>query len=85
MTGPVRSCSRSVEADVWTWDGRVNERLTEWLGSSYVSHDMDVLTVRTPDSDAVRVLPGWTLIRWGDGTVSVWSPSVVDRIWRSAG
>lgn len=53
--------------------------LPEWLDGHH-HHDAGQLVVHTPDGHA-QPRPGWTLVGWTDGTVTVASPTTVERVY----
>jgi hypothetical protein len=59
------------------WDGG---DLPDWLQLDDYHLDNDQLVIYTPDSPT-RPQPGWSLIRWTDGTTTVASPTVAGRVY----
>jgi hypothetical protein len=53
--------------------------LPAWLDGLH-HFDGGELVVHTPDGDAPP-RPGWSLVGWSDGTVTVASPTTVDRVY----
>lgn len=62
--------------DTHTWDG--THTLPDWL------HWDGGLTIPGRD-DTTPPQPGWTLVRWSDGQVTVASPQVADRVYGPGG
>lgn len=73
-----------VLTDQRVWDGTFSEALSEWLGefTHYWYNDRLVITTPDPDEDDIQVRPGWSLLKWDDGEITVTSPRVVRRLWR---
>ncbi len=61
------------------WDG---SDLPDWL-TGHRWHDGQ-LVIRTPDGDT-RPQPGWWLIGWSDGTITVASPTSGERVYGAGG
>jgi hypothetical protein len=65
------------------WDG--TRSLPTWLTPErYAWHDGQQLLIYTNDGDAWP-LPGWLLVHWSDGMITVASPSVAERIFGADG
>lgn len=56
------------------WDGTT---VPAWLDGLH-HLDGDQLVIRTPDGDA-QPRPGWTIVGWTDGTVTLASPAIAER------
>lgn len=65
-----------VPADTHTWDG------THTLPNWPIAHhwDGDQLVIHTSDGDA-HPHPGWLLVLWTDGLVTVASPRIAERVY----
>lgn len=59
------------------WDGG---NLPDWLQLDDYHLDNDQLVIYTPDGPT-RPQPGWSLIRWTDGTITVASPTAAERVY----
>ncbi|MFF7946985.1 hypothetical protein [Streptomyces griseorubiginosus] len=57
--------------------------LPAWLDGLH-RRDAGELVVHTPDGDA-RPRPGWTVVAWSDGTVTVASPTTAARVYGPGG
>lgn len=62
---------------IHTWDRRT---VPAWITLDEHHFDNGELVIRTPDGDA-RPRPGWTLVGWTDGTVTVASPGITERVY----
>lgn len=68
-------------AHTHTWDGHT---LPTWISLDQHSFDNGELVVHTPDGHA-RPRPGWTLIAWTDGTITVASPWTGQHVYGPVG
>ena len=69
-------------AHTHTWDG--TPTFPTWLPADRHSWDGTQLVIHTPDGDA-HPRPGWWLIGWTDGLITVASPAVADRAFGVTG
>lgn len=60
-----------------TWDRRT---VPAWITLDEHHFDNGELVIRTPDGDA-RPRPGWTLVGWTDGTITLASPGITHRVY----
>ncbi|MDX3053352.1 hypothetical protein PV378_43890, partial [Streptomyces scabiei] len=54
--------------------------LTAWLADTPHTLDGDQLTLHTDLGD-MQPRPGWTLLKWTDGEITVASPRTVERVY----
>lgn len=59
--------------DTRLWDGTPNPALIAWLGGDGHHFDGTQLVIHTTDGD-IYPEPGWTIVRWPDGDLTVMSP-----------
>jgi hypothetical protein len=59
------------------WDGGT---VPAWVRLDQHHFDNGELVIRTPDGDA-QPRPGWSLVGWTDGTVTVASPTTAARVY----
>lgn len=59
--------------DTRVWDGTPNPALIAWLGDDGHHFDGTQLVIHTTDGD-IYPEPGWTIVRWPDGDLTVMSP-----------
>lgn len=64
--------------DTRTWDGTRDPALITWLGEDAHRFDGHQLVLQTSDGD-VYPEPGWTLLRWPDGGLTVMSSRAAAR------
>lgn len=63
----------------------LRKELAAWLGDEFVEWgDSDAVVVRQLDGFLVTVAPGWLLVRWPDGGLTVASPRAAERIYPPA-
>lgn len=70
---------RQLELKGTQWDGRLDERLREFLGEDLIDQRPPGLTVSTPDG-LCSVPLGYWVMRWPDGAVLILSPAAHERI-----
>ncbi len=61
-----------------------DERLVAWIGDNLEFWEPEALVVRQGDGRLIATAPGWTLVRWDDGTLTVMSP-VSERMFLEDG
>ena len=65
--------TRPTPTDIHLWDGTPN--LPPWL------HWNGAHIVLPGRDDTTQPQPGWTLVRWSDGHITVASPQAADRVY----
>jgi hypothetical protein len=64
-----------------TWDRRT---VPAWVRPDQHHFSADELVIHTPDGHALTP-PGWTLVGWSNGTVTVASPTTTERVYGPSG
>lgn len=63
------------------WDG---DTVPSWLDLSQYYFDDGQLVIHHHDGE-IRPLPGWLLVHWSDGMITVASPRVAERVYGTHG
>jgi hypothetical protein len=72
--------TRPVRVELRTWTGRAEPDLREWLGAAGHHFDGEQLVIHGDDNVPLR--PGWKLVRWPDGAITVSSPRSAERLYQ---
>lgn len=76
--------TRNARTDHRIWNGTHDPALTEWLGPDTHHWHHGQLILHTPDGD-MTPRPGWSILRWDDGELTIASPRIVARVWQMEG
>jgi hypothetical protein len=74
--------TRNVRVRLRTWTGQPEADLSAWLGDAPHHYEGDQLVIHGEGADEdVRPRPGWQLVRWPDGVVTVASARTAARVY----
>lgn len=84
--GGIPYTTRDVRVSLLDWDAHTMQAVDRWLGDTpHRWEDGQLVLTRFPegnDSQEMRPRPGWVLVGWPDGAVTVASARTADRLYQ---